>query len=205
MQIRGFQISLPLVVGLCLGACEVREVQLGRNVDPETSSHDQKSEYPAKAPEINSRDSAIGVDGISIGMSVSQVREFKNADRRVVSMPDDSDAVIYVIESERGVQFELWMDLDDKVGMIVTRAAEFQTNKGASLNTKLSELRVLYPRGRVLKGQADGLYFIFDTGEDGVDFSFDAFAIGRSCVVNDKDCPSDVEDRRPVEVRIYRH
>lgn len=88
----------------------------------------------------------------------------------------------------------------DRVGDIETASSVFATDSGANVGDTLSELRALYPSGRVNIGSEEGRYFNFETPDRGF-FDLDTTGVPESCFDYRGECP-DLGAQRATSYRI---
>jgi hypothetical protein len=84
------------------------------------------------------------------------------------------------------------VDAAGKAFEITTASSRFVTKDGARVGMTLSELQTRFPHGKVNRGYADGLYFVFVTRDGGGVFAFDVNAIGKDCILRERKCAADL-------------
>lgn len=138
--------------------------------------------------------SEYSIGPLSVGMTRSEVQKLGlRLETGYTEWEGDSyDQLIVNIGGKGEIVATL---VEDGIFELSTTSPVFVTKNGAHVGSTLRELRKLFPKGRVIKGYADGLYFNFLTGSPGGVFVFDVKAIEERCVVSEEECPESGEFR----------
>ncbi len=89
------------------------------------------------------------------------------------------------------------------VSEIFTDTVGYTTEAGARVGDTLAVLRQAYPNGELSKGVGEnGPYFIFMTGQQIQSFNFDVTGLTRECLVESRNCPADLSERRSIRFNV---
>ena len=135
-------------------------------------------------------------------MTRSEIESLQLPTRTKIENMYGNDVLLLLVKISDKIEVEVIFDSDDKAGRLLTRSPDFETETGARVGDTLQRLRELYSNGRVTSGAADGLFFQFSTGLPDQYFFFDAYDIGRECVVDRVRCPADLELKRAIDFRV---
>ena len=146
--------------------------------------------------EADSSMSATHIGPINLDVSASDIEGSKHDYTRSDVNIEGDLYPRYAIQVCNGALIEVTFDADHPYE-ISTNAEFFERENGARVGMSLTELEQLFPAGRVIRGYADGLYFVFVTDPGGV-FVFNAEALGEDCVLPERQCVRDLGDEKSV-------
>lgn len=136
-----------------------------------------------------------------VGMADSDVELLGFPTRRAsVSYEDEAYEELIVSTPKGDVQLSL---LDTSVRRISTKSFQFQTSRGVSVGSTISELRENYPRGQLMSGMGDGGYLTFALQGERAVFVFPADDLSNDCLSNRAGCPEDFDERRSIVLFEY--
>lgn len=176
--------ALVLILALGALACSRQPTDAPRPAHSDAATRPMQSPAPHALGPLH-----VGMtraEVLSLGLPVATTTEEMEGDTYTHDAITLGNGTRIAATSTEGVVREL---STDTIG--------YATAEGGRVGDSLSVLQHIYPQGEIAKGIGEaGRYFIFMTGREVQSFEFDTTDLSRDCLVNNRDCPADLETRR---------